>query len=68
MVAAYACEAVAMQVGAVIGGLGNTRAPVHDAEHRPDRSRWRSACRWPRTAGSGAALAGFVVVQIGRVI
>jgi len=67
MVAAYACEAVAMQVSAVIGGLGDTRGLFM---MQSTGLIIALAFGLPLAAygGLGAALAGFVVVQIGRVI
>jgi hypothetical protein len=67
MVAAYACEAVAMQAGGVIGGLGNTRGLFM---MQSSGLIIALAFGLPLAAygGVGAALAGFVVVQIGRVI
>ncbi len=67
MVAAYACEAVAMQLGAVIGGLGNTRGLFM---MQSTGLIIALALGLPLAAfgGLGAALAGFVVVQLGRVI
>ena len=67
MVAAYACEAVAMQLGAVIGGLGNTRGLFM---MQSTGLLIALALGLPLAAfgGLGAALAGFVIVQLGRVI
>jgi O-antigen/teichoic acid export membrane protein len=66
MVVAYACEAVAMQAAAVIGGLGKTRSLFM---MQGAGLVIALACGLPLAAygGLSAALIGFVFVQMGRV-
>ncbi len=66
MVAAYACEAVAMQAAAVIGGLGDTRG-LFMMQSTGLAIALVLGLPLAAYGGLGAALAGFVAVQLGRV-
>ena len=66
VVVAYACEAIAMQAAAVIGGLGKTRT-LFMVQSTGLLIAVTFGLPMAAYGGLNAALIGFVVVQMGRV-